>query len=101
MTAPTLPMRCTVIDEHPAHEWRSLLDNTYRCAPPVEQPQPVGPLSRSTRGKVVHRRDCGWKGKTTTPWDWADDKTRPQIAAVIILHGYRACGKCKPLGGAS
>lgn len=55
-------------------------------------------LSRTDRGRIIHTRDCR-HAAAGQPWLWADDKTRAQVAAVVIALDYSPCRACKPLGG--
>lgn len=56
-------------------------------------------LYRSADGRVIHADGCR-HANPARRWAWADDKTRPEVAVVVLKFDYRPCRMCKPLGGA-
>lgn len=51
---------------------------------------------RNSRGTVVHTSWCDRKGGTAVPWEWAEDRSDPEIGRVMARHRIRACAYCDP-----
>jgi hypothetical protein len=49
-----------------------------------------------TKDGVVHDRDCRYAA-TGRQWEWAVNKPKERVLAVIITMGYRMCLHCHPL----
>jgi hypothetical protein len=58
-------------------------------------------LVRTQQGRMVHRADCPQiiRGavKQVTQWQWADDKSREEVAAMVDDLDWRTCSHCRPL----
>jgi hypothetical protein len=58
-------------------------------------------LVRTQQGRMVHRADCPQiiRGavKQVTQWQWADDKSREEVAAMVDALDWRTCSHCRPL----
>lgn len=52
---------------------------------------------RTKKGTVIHRADCGLRGRDAVPWRWADAVSDSDIRSVIVMHEYKVCRICKPL----
>jgi hypothetical protein len=50
---------------------------------------------------MVHRADCPQilRGavKQVTQWQWADDKSREEVVAMVAALDCRTCQHCRPL----
>lgn len=56
-------------------------------------------FKRTRAGKVIHLAGCYLAARAQKSWDWewAEDKTRDEIFAMVAELGYHCCQKCKPL----
>jgi len=54
---------------------------------------------RTNGGRTVHIAGCPQlQYRKNYPWAWAEDISLEDLVTVMERSGYRACGKCKPLG---
>lgn len=58
----------------------------------------TGLVRSGTPQDTVHRADCSRLGKRVLPWQYAEGKSREEIATAIKT-GLKFCKCCRPLEG--